>query len=74
MHKPLMGNHGLYTGERPYVCDFEVCHKNLKHLDTQKIAVIILKFKKCVFSRVVCPKDTDGMANSIYPDQTAPTL
>ena len=36
-----------------------------KYSDSRKIAVIILKFEKC--GR---PKDADGIANSVDPDQT----
>ena len=39
----------------------------------QKYAVIILKFKQGCFTRVMRPKDADGMANSVLVDldQTA---
>ena len=43
----------------------------VKFLNTQKIAVIILKFEQCG-RRVMSPKGADGMANSVDPDQTAP--
>ena len=35
-------------------------------MDTWKLAVIIQKF-----TIHLCPKHADGMANSVYPDQTA---
>ena len=49
----------------------QVCNtrKFAKYSETRKIAVIILKFEQ---SRVMRPKDADGMANSVDPDQTAP--
>ena len=46
--------------------------KNPKHLDTRKIAVIILQFEQCGFT-VICPNVPDWMANSVDPDQTAPS-
>ena len=45
--------------------------KILKYLTTQTIAVIILKFECGSYHRVTSPKDADGMANSVDPDQTA---
>ena len=42
-----------------------------KNSDIWKIAVIILKFEQSGFT-VMCPKDADGIANSLDPDQTAP--
>ena len=41
-----------------------------KYLDTQKVAVIILKLN---YHRVMSPKDAGGMANSVNLDQTAPS-
>ena len=47
--------------------------KILKFLVTRKIAVIILKIcMMWLYHRVMSPKDADGMANSVDPDQTAP--
>ena len=49
--------------------------KKPKILDIPIIAVIILEFEQCDFTTqqyTVCPKDVDGMANSLYPAQTAP--
>ena len=41
--------------------------------DTQKFAVITLKVEQDGFTfRVMHPKDTEGIANSVDPDQTAP--
>ena len=34
-------------------------------------SVIILKFYQCGLPRVMRPKDADGIANSVDPDQTA---
>ena len=43
--------------------------KNLKNLDTPKIAAIILKFEQCGFHyRVIHQKDAEGMANGVHPD------
>ena len=44
-----------------------------KTLISEKISVVILKFELCGFTIVceICPKDADGMANSVDPDQTA---
>ena len=40
----------------------------------EKITVLVLKFKQVWFyHRVMCPKDADGMTNSVDPDQTAPS-
>ena len=44
--------------------------KNPKILDTRKIAVMTLKLERYYY-RVIGTKDADGMANSVYPDQTA---
>ena len=39
-----------------------------------KFAVIILKFEWCgSINRMICPKDADGMPNTVDPDQNAPT-
>ena len=48
--------------------------KNTKNSDTRKIALIyILKFKQYGFyNTIMHPKGTDGIANSVNPDQTAP--
>ena len=47
-------------------------HNYPKISNTRKIAVIILKFEQCNLSRIICPKDADGKANSVVdPDQTA---
>ena len=45
--------------------------KLLNILTPQKVAVILLKFEPCVYHRVMSPKDTDGMANSVDPAQIA---
>ena len=40
-----------------------------------KFAVIIQKFEQCDFNhKIMCSKDVDRMANSVYPDQTAPSV
>ena len=46
--------------------------KNIQMINTC-IAITILKFEQCGFiiARVMCPKDADGMVNSVDPDQTA---
>ena len=50
-------------------------HKNPKILDIQKIALIILKFKQIGFTIVkMHANDVVGMANSVDPDQTGPSL
>ena len=55
----------LCCGSRP--CDAAV---TVKIRTSEKIAVITLKFAQCgVAIRVICPKDADGMANSVDPDQ-----
>ena len=47
--------------------------KILKNSDTRKFAVIILKVEQGGFTvRIMCPKDAEGIANSVDPDQTAP--
>ena len=47
--------------------------KNLKIRTPEKFAVIIIKVGTVWFyDRVMHPKDADGMANSVDPDQTAP--
>ena len=38
----------------------------------EKLAVINLKFEQWLYHRVMRPKDTDGMANSVDPDETDP--
>ena len=39
----------------------------------EKFAVIIVKFRpKWLYHTVIHPKDADGIANSVDPDQTAP--
>ena len=46
-----------------------------KILDTRKFSVITLKFEiwtRRLFLRVMHPKDAEGIANSVDPDQTAP--
>ena len=46
-------------------------HKNSTNSDTQKFAVITLKFEQgCFTAELMQPKDADGMANSVNPDQT----
>ena len=40
-----------------------------KKWTTQRLAVIIQKFERCD----TCLKGADGMANSVDPDQTAPS-
>ena len=46
--------------------------KLLKILTPEIFAVIILKFEQGVFTvRVMRPKDAEGIANSVDPDQTA---
>ena len=42
--------------------------KTPKNMDIRKIAEIILKFEQGGFT-VMCPKDADGMANNVDPDQ-----
>ena len=47
--------------------------KNPKISNTGKFAVITLKAEQWGFSlRVMHPKDAEGIANSVAPDQTAP--
>ena len=46
-------------------------HKTHKYSDTEKVAIIALKFEH---GGVMSPKDGDGIANSVDPDQTAPDL
>ena len=47
--------------------------KNPKISDTRKFAVITLKVEQDGFSlRVMHPKDAEGIANSVDPDQNAP--
>ena len=46
--------------------------KLLKILTPKKIAVVTLKLNKGALLRVIRPKDADGIANSVDPDQTAP--
>ena len=44
-----------------------------KYLDTQKICCNHSKiWTMWLYHRVMRPNDTDGMANSVDPDQTAP--
>ena len=43
--------------------------KILKFGTPQTIAIIVLKIEK--FDALMHPKDADGMANSVDPDQTA---
>ena len=47
--------------------------KKPQNLDTQKMAVIILKFETMFYHKLVCLKDADGKANSVDPDQIAPS-
>ena len=51
--------------------------KNPQKLDTQKIALIILKFETCdligFYHTVMYPKGEERMANSVDTDQTAPS-
>ena len=55
--------------ENPLSEDQVSCYpKNPKFLG---VAVIILKSEP-LYHRVMSPKDTDGMANGVDPDQTAP--
>ena len=51
------------------VLQFMTYGKTPKYLDTQKIAVIIIKFEQLSFTKI-CPKIVDGMANSVDPDQS----
>ena len=54
-----------------YTCPYY--RKNPKISDTRKFAVITLKVEQDGFSwRVMHPKDAEGVANSVDPDQTAP--
>ena len=47
--------------------------KNPKISDTRKNCCNYPKsWTVCFYDRVMCPKDADGMANSVDPDQTAP--
>ena len=49
--------------------------KTPESLDTQKFCSNHPKIQtRWLYSRVMCPKDADGMANSVDPDQTAPPL
>ena len=48
---------------------------NFLNIRTHKIfAVIILKVEQWRVLRIMHPKDTEGMANSVDPDQTAPLM
>ena len=54
---------------------FSLCNLtiNPKNLDTQKIAVIILKLEQYHFTTELNgPKDADGITNRVDPGQTAP--
>ena len=52
-----------------------IYHKNPKISDTLKLIVITLKVEQDGFSlRVMHPKDAEGIANSVDPDQTTPPL
>ena len=44
--------------------------KPLKIRTHKKFDVIILKFEQGDYRRVMCPKDTEGIANSEDPDQS----
>ena len=46
--------------------------KILKIRTPKKCALITLKFEQGLYHRVVRPKDADGIANSVAPDQTVP--
>ena len=50
-----------------------IYHKNPKTLDTRENCGNVPKIRTTWFYRIVMhPKDTDRMANSVDPDQTAP--
>ena len=58
-----------------WVCSQIQCnyHKISKNLDTPKICCNYPKIRtKWPFDKVMRPKEADGMANSVDPDQTAP--
>ena len=64
---PLSENLGSL---RYFLLDY---HENPKNSDTKTIAVIIQKIPTIwIYLRVMRPKDADGMANIVDPDQTAP--
>ena len=50
--------------------------KTPKNSDTKKFAVITLKVEqgglRWLYLGVMCPKDAEGIANSVEPHQTAP--
>ena len=49
--------------------------KFTKYSDTQKICCNHSKiWTMWLYHRVMSPKDADGMANSVDPDQTAPVI
>ena len=50
-----------------------IYRKTPKNSDIREIAVINLKFQQgALYRRVKRPKDADGIANRVDPDQTAP--
>ena len=54
-----------------------IYHKNPKNSDTPKTCCNHRKiWSRGLYHRVqvMCPKDADGMANSVDPDQTAPEV
>ena len=52
----------------------ELTVKILKIRTPEKFAVITLRFKQCGSTRVMYPKDADGMANSVDTDQVQSNL
>ena len=49
----------------------DIYHKTPKNSNTRKFLVLILKFEQCGSTVVMHPKDADGIAKSVDPDQTA---
>ena len=47
-------------------------HKNLKISGTQFTVITLKVEQRWRFLRVMHPKDAEGIANSVDPDQTAP--
>ena len=65
----------MHTNDKKKKKKKNIYRKNPKISDTRKFAVITLKVEQDDFSfRVMHPKDVEGIANSVDPDQTAPRI
>ena len=68
------GTSVIFENTAIFLFVYLVLRKFLKFRTSEKNAIIILKLEQNCFTTEQWSKDAEGMANSVDPDQTAPSV